>query len=250
VKKRFFLLPLILLVLGGCAGVMRMPDELEEVKKSNRRLEMENQDLKERVAIVDSLMRVQIEQSREIRADFNSSMGWMDDRLRVVESKLDDSGLKVHELTQKVGMMQPQEKPLDTLAISDTTQPQVKVDPQSLYDAAYLNVVKGNYELAILGFKDFLSYFGTTPLAPDAQYYVAECYYMQKDYQKAASEFEKLIQNYQPSGHFPPSLFKLGLIYMELNDTTRANECLSQLVNNYPESNEAKLAKDRLGVGR
>lgn len=247
-KNKILTFPFLLFLLLGCAPLMHMPDELQEVKRSNKRLERENEELKQSVSQVDSLLRIQIEENRALRADLSSSMGWIDDRLRVVESKLDDSGLRVTELTRKVGMIQPQVLPVDTLAVSDTTQPQVNFDPQKLYDASYLNVVKGNYELAILGFRDFLGYFGTTPLAPDAQYWIAECFYAQKDYQKAASEFEKLIQNYEQTDNFPPALFKLGLIYLELKDKVRANKYLSHLVENYPDSNEAKLAKDRLGV--
>ncbi len=247
-KNKILIFPFLLFLLLGCAPLMHMPDELQEVKRSNKRLERENEELKQSVSQVDSLLRIQIEESRALRADLSSSMGWIDDRLRVVESKLDDSGFKVSELTRKVELIKPQVLKEDTTGSSDSTQTTVNVDPQKLYDASYLNVVKGNYELAILGFTDFLKYFGKTLLAPDAQYWIAECYYAQKDYQKAVSEFEKLIQNYQKTDNFPPALFKLGLIYLELKDKVKANKYLGQLVDNYPDSNEAKLAKDRLGV--
>lgn len=246
-RKLFYLSFLIffsLVFLSGCASrreIVRFKQQLDYLEESNRRQE-------ENLTQLDSLLRVQIDQSQRLRADINSSMGWMDERLKVVEGKLDESGYKVSELSKKMDSVKQQIIEADTLKMKDTTASKVNVDSEKLYDGAYLNVIKGNYELAILGFSDYLKYFPKSQSASDAQYWIGECYYSLKNQTKAIEEFEKLLSDYPSSDKIPTALFKIGLIYLDLKDKTKANKYLRQLVDKYPNSQEAKLAKERLGI--
>jgi len=51
-----------------------------------------------------------------------------------------------------------------------------------------------------------LKYFGTTDLASNAQFYVAESYYMEKNYQQAVAEYDKLLTNYPKSFKLAPDV--------------------------------------------
>lgn len=197
---------------------------------------------------LDSLLREQLKETQRMRADINSSFGSMEERLKIVEGWLSDSDSRFNELFKKIEQKKGKVWTEEDLLRGDTTKPSANFDPQTLYDAAYFNVIKGNYDLAILGFGDYINYFPRTSLAPNAQYWIAECYYEKKDLQKASEEFEKLLQSYPTSEKTPKALYKLGLIYLDLDNRIKANRYFGELLDKYPQSPEAKLAKDRMGI--
>jgi len=228
----------------GCASrgeIVRFKTQLDYLEKSNRKLE-------NNVADLDSLLTEQLKETQRMRADINSSFGSMDERLMIVEGQLSDSDSRFNELLKKIEQRKGEVWAETGSTEEDTTRPSANFDPQRLYDAAYLNVIKGNYDLAILGFADYIDYFPRTSLAPGAQYWIAECYYAKQDFEKAAGEFEKLLQKYPASDKAPKALYKLGLVYLELDDRVKANRYLGELVDKHPQSPEAKLAKEMMGI--
>lgn len=246
--KRIIFWGVILLLtitfISGCASrgeIVRFKTQLDYLEGSNRKLERN-------VADLDSLLKKQLKETQRMRADINSSFGSMDERLKIVEGRLKDSDSRFNELFRKMEMRKEKMTAEETLSEGDTTKPRVSFDPQTLYDAAYMNLVKGNYDLAILGFSDYISYFPRTSLAPNAQYWIAECYYTKKDFQKASEEFERLLQKYSKSEKIPTALYKLGLIHLELDNKIKANKYFGDLLDKYPQSPEAKLAKERMGI--
>jgi len=46
----------------------------------------------------------------------------------------------------------------------------------------------------VLDFSDFIATYPRHPLAVNAQYWIAEAYYAQRDYRQASLEFQKVLQ--------------------------------------------------------
>jgi tol-pal system protein YbgF len=134
------------------------------------------------------------------------------------------------------------------------------IDPSQLYENAFLDVRKGNYELAIDQFRDILIYFGDTEYAPNARYWIGECWYSlagtttanedeNEDlnfYDSAVVEFEYLVANHPESDRVPTALYKLGRCYEELGRTRRARRYYERVRDEFPKSLEAKPAEGRL----
>ena len=138
---------------------------------------------------------------------------------------------------------------MDRPVSSDTTPETAhlgQVDPKKLYDAAYLDLTKGNYQLAISGFSQYLQHFPDTPLSDNALYWIGESYYAQAQYDKAVIEFQKLLKDYPTGDKVPAALYKIGLSYLELRDRKLGNQFLKRVVDEFPRSPEAKLAKEKL----
>ena len=57
------------------------------------------------------------------------------------------------------------------------------LSPQDVYNLAYGDYNKGNYDLAIDGFKMYREHFPASPLADNALYMIGECYFSQKKYE-------------------------------------------------------------------
>jgi tol-pal system protein YbgF len=242
-KKTIFHLtfPLLALVLvSSCASrgtIARFQKQLNYLETSNQRLERD-------VANLDSLLQLQLKETQRMTADINTSFGSVDERLKVVEGWLRDSDHRYSQLFKKVELAQEKTGDRQTLSPADTAVPQVNFDPQTLYDGAYMNMVKGSYDLAIQGFSDYLSYFPRSSLAPAAQYWIAECHYTKRDFTKASEEFKKLLQSYPKSEKIPTGLYKLGLIHLELGEKTLANNYFGELLDKYPGAPETELARE------
>jgi len=237
-KASLFFLTFLLL-LSGCATRWQVDGLKRELQESNQRLE-------DRTAQLDSLLREQMELTSRLRADLASTLGGMDERMGIVESKLEDLGHRFPELYQKIDLVKQQVSKKDTGQASDTGKAPVNVDPKQLYDAAYLDLTKGKYDLAITGFSNYLKYFPETEQADNAQYWLGECYYAKKNYTRAAIEFHEVLENYSTGDKVPSALYKLGLSLLELKSVWQANKYFQELIDKYPDSQEAKLAKEKL----
>lgn len=236
-------LPLGMLLFSGCATrreIVRLKNQADFLENSNRRLE-------ERTARLDSLLREQIESSNRLRADLSTTLSEMDERMGIVESKLVDLGDRFPELSRKVEQVKREmSTKKDSTTASDSGGVRVNVDPKQLYDAAYLDLTKGNYDVAITGFSNYLKYFPETEQAANAQYWLGECYYAKKNYTKAAIEFHKVLEDYSTGTKVPSALYKLGLSLIELKSVGQAEKYLQELVDKYPNTQEAKLASEKL----
>lgn len=128
------------------------------------------------------------------------------------------------------------------------------------YQAAYLDFSKGLYPLAISGFRDFVRRFPDSPLADSAQYWIGEAYFSlaratasqpdkaQENLEQAVQEFRKVIVAYPRGSKVPTALYKEALALVELKQTALAQARLQYLVEHFPQSEEAPLAKERLAT--
>ena len=62
--------------------------------------------------------------------------------------------------------------------------------PRALYQTSYSDYLRGNYDLAMLGFQQYLETFPETDLADNATYWIGECFYRQQKYAEAIAEYD------------------------------------------------------------
>jgi TolA-binding protein len=134
------------------------------------------------------------------------------------------------------------------------------LQPQDLYQASYIDFSKGSYTLAIDGFREFLRRYPDHAQANSAQYWIGEGYTaLAQQYanagqaeratealQRAAQEFRKVVANYPRGDRTPTALYKEALTLMELTQPALAQARLQYLVDNFPQAEEAPLARERL----
>lgn len=125
---------------------------------------------------------------------------------------------------------------------------QVDFDPLEVYNAAYLDLSKGNYQLAIQGFQQFLEKFPQSDLADNVQYWIGEVYYAQRDNQKAIEEFKKVIENFSKGDKVAVALVKIGYCHFNLGDQASGKKYLRIVIERFPNSEEARLARSRLAT--
>lgn len=89
--------------------------------------------------------------------------------------------------------------------------------PDEYFEYAKKKFDKGNYFDAVTEFTVITLKYSANPVVDDAQYYLAESHYKQKEYLVAISEYQKLIRDYPQSPYNILSQFKIGMAYFELS---------------------------------
>ncbi|HSD89122.1 MAG TPA: tol-pal system protein YbgF [Kofleriaceae bacterium] len=135
-----------------------------------------------------------------------------------------------------------------------TTRAPVRSEPSSDaagndYRAAVELVKAGKHEEAVTALRTFLRSYPRHDYADNAQYWLGEAYYAQKDYPHALVEFRATIETYPRGNKVPDALLKVGYCYQALGQTDKARAVLEQVVNLYPKTEPAALAAKRLGEG-
>ena len=102
------------------------------------------------------------------------------------------------------------------------------------------------YEEAGRAFGQFLASFPQSPLADNAQYWLAETQYVRGQYQPALAEFQKVLDRYPQSAKLPDALLKVGYCQGELGNREAARTALQQVMRQFPDTTAARLASQRL----
>ncbi len=117
------------------------------------------------------------------------------------------------------------------------------------YRTAVEQVKAGDHATAITSLRAFLQKFPRHDYADNAQYWLGEAFYAQKDYTHALGEFRNVIETYPRGNKVPDALLKVGFCYQAMGQGDKARAVLEQVVNLYPKTEPAALASKRLEGG-
>jgi tol-pal system protein YbgF len=114
------------------------------------------------------------------------------------------------------------------------------------YQAAFELLKEQRYEPAALAFQQFLVSFPDSQLADNAQYWLAESFYVTDQFENALKEFEVVISKHPRSRKVPDALLKIGYSNYELERWDAARSSLARVQSEYPDTTAARLAEQRL----
>jgi len=131
-----------------------------------------------------------------------------------------------------------------TMAPASASGPAPSAD--TLYSNGLRDITSGKYDLARQEFQDYLKYYGDTDLASNAQFYLGEIAYSQKNYDQAVNEFDKVLNNYPKSFKLAPARLRKGMALIELGQKTSGVRELREVVKRYPGTDEERKARAKL----
>ena len=117
---------------------------------------------------------------------------------------------------------------------------------QAAYMRAFGLFSANEFSAAIAGFEEYLKAFPDGEYAGNAQYWIGECYYTQKNYREALAAFERVVTVYQQSAKVPDAMLKIGYSLISFNEPTKARAALQTLIDKYPKSQAAVKAREKL----
>jgi len=116
----------------------------------------------------------------------------------------------------------------------------------TLYSNGLRDITSGKYDLARGEFQGYLKYYGETDLASNAQFYLGEIAYSQKNYDQAVAEYEKVLTNYPKSFKLAPARLKKGMALLALGQKAAGIRELRDVVTRFPGTEEERRARARL----
>jgi tol-pal system protein YbgF len=119
-------------------------------------------------------------------------------------------------------------------------------DAASDYRAAVELVKAAKLDEAVVALRAFITQYPRHDYADNAQYWLGEAFYGQKDYGRALVEFRRVVEVYPRGNKVPDALLKVGYCHQALGQRDKARAVLEQVVNTYPKSEPATLAAKRL----
>lgn len=106
--------------------------------------------------------------------------------------------------------------------------------PDGLYESAFADIRESKYDAAEKKLADFMTKYASHPLAANAQYWLAETFYVRGDYRQSAKMFAQGYQDYPQGAKAPDSLLKLGLSLSKLGKKEDACLSFTQLKKQFP----------------
>jgi tol-pal system protein YbgF len=116
----------------------------------------------------------------------------------------------------------------------------------TLYSNGLRDITSGKYDLARQEFQDYLKYYGDTDLASNAQFYLGEIAYQQRNYDQAVNEYDRVLTAYPRSFKLAPARFKKGMALIELGQKAAGVRELREVVKRYPGTEEERRARAKL----
>jgi len=128
----------------------------------------------------------------------------------------------------------------------DGQEAAVAPDEQSTYEAAMATFKGGDYKAAATQLAEFVRRYPASGYASNAQYWLGNAWYAQRDCKKAIAAQQVVAANYPDSAKAPDAMLNIGTCHAELKDKKAATKALKDLIAKYPDSAAAQAARDRL----
>jgi len=119
-------------------------------------------------------------------------------------------------------------------------------DAESIYSAAVGQFNRGTLATARNAFQQFLTAFPSHQLAPDAHYYLADILVQQDRAEDALDAFLEIPEIFPTASKVPDAWYRAALIQIELGRTDEGRANLQRVINTYPDSGVATVAREKL----
>ncbi len=241
--------------IGGCVSstdIDALSDQIADVQKQASQLQQQGSS-KQEVAQLEATIQRQTDALLKAEADMRLDINSLSAQIAQLQDKLEDTNYRLAQVSQQIAATNQDLKasrtaPLIPGAAADGSQPSAAVssDPETLYQTSYSDYLRGNYDLAMLGFKQYLEAFPDTDLTDNAIYWIGECFYRQQKYVEAIAEYDRVLKQFPRSDKTASALLKKGFALLEQGQKKDGIGQLQNVVKSFPSSDEANLAKQRL----
>lgn len=128
---------------------------------------------------------------------------------------------------------------------SASGSPPPGMSAKELYDSASRDRSTGNVDLAMQGFQEYLKWYSTTELAPNAQFYVGQIYYDKTDYSNAIQAFDAVLEKFQENNKTADAMYMKGMALLKSGQRTEAAQEFLTVAQKFPNSEVAAKARSQ-----
>ncbi|MGZ6469512.1 MAG: tetratricopeptide repeat protein [Bdellovibrio sp.] len=111
------------------------------------------------------------------------------------------------------------------------------------YEKAKKSFTEGNYDKAVQEFYDLLDKYPISKHSIEAHFFIAESYYLKKDFRSSLAEIDKMVMQYPQHDLTGFILLRMGQISELNNQTEEASEIYKTVLNHFENETLKKQAK-------
>ena len=260
--KKLIVAILTLVIFGGCvmttqeggklkAQMAEMQKRLDEVEASSKHSQetVENNidTMAENIIAFENLrqdvatLKGQYEEEKFAKDRYVGDYRKLHTYLNGEFVKLDK---RLRRIEEKVGIESPTDKPVVPTDLDAV--PVAKKSEKEAYAEAVNAFKRKKYKQAQGLFEDFLKRFPRSHNAPDAKFFIAECYFGRKMYTEAIVSYDKLTIDHPKDKRVAEAIYSQGLSFEMLGQKFDAKLFYEKVIKEYPGSTHAKMAQKRL----
>ncbi len=198
-------------------------------------------------------MSTQVQGLSDNLEEIKSRLGKLNQQLVDLQNSVQSVDAKISGTSPATGTANPTASPgaakPTASAGSSPSSPAVPSGAPSadtLYSNGLRDITSGKYDLARSEFQDYLKFYADTDLASNAQFYLGEIAYSQKNYDQAVTEYDHVLTNYPKSFKLAPAHLKKGMALIELGQKTSGVRELRDVVKRFPGTEEERRARAKL----
>jgi tol-pal system protein YbgF len=187
----------------------------------------------------------------KIRIDIQSLKGSIEQNSHYTEKEISDLRAKVEDLlrlfNEKQKLIQQLQDNVAPAASGTQREPESESysKEEDFYNQALNYFQKGDFKNSRMSFEKFCTDYPNSPLIDNALYWAGNCYFKEKQFEKAISVFDDVIKKYPQGNKVPDAYYLQALSFLGLNDQLSAQLILETLLQNYPTSKQAAPAKQK-----
>ena len=212
-----------------------------------RALQQKDSELSARLDRLETAQRNQLElanQTETLRAEIARLRGQVEALTNEVATLQKRNRDLYADLDARLKKMEPSNVTVDGRPVA------VERPEQGAYEAALSQFRASDFKGALASFQQFVARFPQSPYVPVSHYWIGSSHYALKEYKSAIAAQQILVDRYSDSTRAPDALLSIAESQLQLSDKRSANRTLGRLIKDYPESDAAKVARERLPATR
>jgi tol-pal system protein YbgF len=256
---------LLLIALAGCASkndLEYLRSDFEELKtrlfqnekemgslRSETREGLEK-NLKDLQSDMDGMRKREADNQAAldgVKVDMQVLAGKLDDASLAAKKPIDDLSLLKDDTNRRFTALEGRVDKLEQYAEEQKKAALAKPEnPDELYQKGLDTFKSGDAQKARELLTRFIERNPNHPMVANAHYWLGETYYSEKKYDQAILEFQEIIKNFPDKEKVPAAELKQGMAFKELGDRKSARYLFKKVIDDFPASDEAKIAKEKL----
>ncbi|HMV85014.1 MAG TPA: tetratricopeptide repeat protein [Blastocatellia bacterium] len=228
----------------------RMAVQLEELKTELVLMQRQNQSMQETFNKTSGELNTLIVQMSDNIAAIRRAQSAISTNSTETSTQVSAMGERVTATNQRMERLSEQfaqlKKVIEDIPKMPTFTQLTPGNAEQLFAAAYSDYSRGNFDLAMSEFKQYVETYPSSELADNAQYWIGEILYAQKKLPQAVAELEKVAVVNPTGDKTAVALYKRGLLLLEMGKKEEAVAQFLVLNKDYAKTPEGTLATQQL----
>jgi len=214
-------------------AILEMRQRVDSMQQSQQRMTEESSQTRRGLLELQS----QIEQLKSEQAKLRGQNEQLLRDVAELQRRLKDAQTAQEE---RLRQLEPQ-----TVAVDGKTF-KAQAEEKRLFEEALAHLRAADFATGAAGLNKLLQNHPQTGYRESAWYWLGNAHYGLRAYKPAIQSFKKLADQAPDHARTPEALLSIGNCHLELKDNTSARKVLEQLIKQYPQTEAAQAARDRL----